>query len=167
MISSAPLSLSLSPPQRKVSGWAGGGTTGGKGNINLPCSSQPHSLFFCGFYARTSPPNFPKMALLIRNDVFSCFVFYGVLLVVKMYIIAIITGQVRLRKKVSAVPRTQGTHGRVISLSVWLSLMQMFVPLQRLLPIPRTRWDTEVCSTTERIPTWRDAGGERRESVEN
>lgn len=35
------------------------------------------------------------------DPVFSCFVFYGVLLVVKMYIIAIITGQVRLRKKVS------------------------------------------------------------------
>ena len=38
---------------------------------------------------------------MIRNEVFSCFVFYGVLLVVKMYIIAIITGQIRLRKKVS------------------------------------------------------------------
>lgn len=38
---------------------------------------------------------------MIRNEVFSCFVFYGVLLVIKMYIIAIITGQVRLRKKVS------------------------------------------------------------------
>lgn len=35
------------------------------------------------------------------DPVFSCFVFYGVLLVVKMYILAIITGQVRLRKKVS------------------------------------------------------------------
>lgn len=35
------------------------------------------------------------------DPVFSCFVFYGALLVVKMYIIAIITGQVRLRKKVS------------------------------------------------------------------
>lgn len=38
-------------------------------------------------------------AVMIRNEVFSCFVFYAVLLVVKMYVIAIITGQVRLRKK--------------------------------------------------------------------
>lgn len=37
----------------------------------------------------------------MKNQVFSCFVFYGVLLVMKMYIIAIITGQMRLRKKVS------------------------------------------------------------------
>lgn len=38
------------------------------------------------------------------DPVFSCFAFYGVLLVIKMYIIAIITGQVRLRKKVSWLP---------------------------------------------------------------
>lgn len=47
------------------------------------------------------------MSAMIRNEVFSCFVFYGVLLVLKMYIIAIITGQVRLRKKVSGCIREQ------------------------------------------------------------
>lgn len=41
---------------------------------------------------------------MIRNEVFSCFVFYAVLLVVKMYVIAVITGQVRLRKKVRGTP---------------------------------------------------------------
>lgn len=47
------------------------------------------------------------MAVIIRNEVFSCFVFYGVLLLLKMYIIAIITGQVRLRKKVSDYQRAE------------------------------------------------------------
>lgn len=37
---------------------------------------------------------------MITNEVFSCFAFYGALMVIKMYIIAIITGQVRLRRKV-------------------------------------------------------------------
>ncbi|XP_078128003.1 prostaglandin E synthase [Sander vitreus] len=51
------------------------------------------------------------MTDLIRNEVFSCFVFYGVLLVIKMYIIAIITGQVRLRKKAFANPEDALRHG--------------------------------------------------------
>ncbi|XP_034458928.1 prostaglandin E synthase [Hippoglossus hippoglossus] len=51
------------------------------------------------------------MAVMIRNEVFSCFVFYGVLLVVKMYILAIITGQVRLRKKAFANPEDSLRHG--------------------------------------------------------
>ena len=42
---------------------------------------------------------------MLGNPVFSCFVFYATLLILKMYIIAIITGQVRLRKKV----RLEGT----------------------------------------------------------
>ncbi|XP_053728144.1 prostaglandin E synthase [Synchiropus splendidus] len=48
---------------------------------------------------------------MIRNEVFSCFVFYAVLLVLKMYIIAIITGQVRLRKKAFANPEDALRHG--------------------------------------------------------
>uniref|UniRef100_A0A8C5EIK2 Uncharacterized protein n=1 Tax=Gouania willdenowi TaxID=441366 RepID=A0A8C5EIK2_GOUWI len=48
---------------------------------------------------------------MIRNEVFSCFVFYGVLLVVKMYVIAIITGQVRLRRKAFANPEDALRHG--------------------------------------------------------
>ncbi|XP_054469045.1 prostaglandin E synthase [Anoplopoma fimbria] len=51
------------------------------------------------------------MAVLIRNEVFSCFVFYGVLLVMKMYVIAIVTGQVRLRKKAFANPEDALRHG--------------------------------------------------------
>ncbi|XP_071768081.1 prostaglandin E synthase [Centroberyx gerrardi] len=49
--------------------------------------------------------------MMIRNEVFSCFVFYGVLLVVKMYVIAILTGQVRLRKKAFANPEDSLRHG--------------------------------------------------------
>ncbi|XP_010765665.1 prostaglandin E synthase [Notothenia coriiceps] len=51
------------------------------------------------------------MAFLTRNEVFSCFVFYAVLLVIKMYILAIITGQVRLRKKAFANPEDALRHG--------------------------------------------------------
>ncbi|XP_051269076.1 prostaglandin E synthase [Dicentrarchus labrax] len=51
------------------------------------------------------------MSVMIRNEVFSCFVFYGVLLVMKMYIIAVITGQVRLRKKAFANPEDALRHG--------------------------------------------------------
>ncbi|XP_071322792.1 prostaglandin E synthase [Trachinotus anak] len=63
----------------------------------------------------SSPPQHAPvetaMAVMIRNEVFSCFVFYGVLLVIKMYIIAIITGQVRLRKKAFANPEDALRHG--------------------------------------------------------
>jgi len=38
---------------------------------------------------------------MLGSDVLLCFIFYSTLLILKMYIIAIITGQVRLRKKVS------------------------------------------------------------------
>ncbi|XP_029024132.1 prostaglandin E synthase [Betta splendens] len=48
---------------------------------------------------------------MIRNEVFSCFLFYAVLLVIKMYVIAIITGQVRLRKKAFANPEDALRHG--------------------------------------------------------
>uniref|UniRef100_A0A3Q0QYD1 Prostaglandin E synthase n=1 Tax=Amphilophus citrinellus TaxID=61819 RepID=A0A3Q0QYD1_AMPCI len=48
---------------------------------------------------------------MLRNPVFSCFVFYGVLLVLKMYVIAVITGQVRLRKKAFANPEDALRHG--------------------------------------------------------
>ncbi|KAM6985446.1 prostaglandin E synthase [Aplochiton taeniatus] len=48
---------------------------------------------------------------MILNEVFSCFVFYSVLLVLKMYIVAIITGQLRLRKKAFANPEDALRHG--------------------------------------------------------
>ncbi|KAF3701861.1 Prostaglandin E synthase [Channa argus] len=51
------------------------------------------------------------MAGMISTEAFSCFVFYGVLLVIKMYIIAFITGQVRLRKKAFANPEDALRHG--------------------------------------------------------
>ncbi|XP_030641207.1 prostaglandin E synthase [Chanos chanos] len=48
---------------------------------------------------------------MLRNEVFACFAFYGTLLILKMYIIAIITGQVRLRKKAFANPEDALRHG--------------------------------------------------------
>ncbi|XP_077353720.1 prostaglandin E synthase [Festucalex cinctus] len=51
------------------------------------------------------------MAVMFRNVVFSCFVFYAVLLLLKMYVLAFITGQVRLRKKAFANPEDAMRHG--------------------------------------------------------
>ncbi|XP_016144998.1 prostaglandin E synthase-like isoform X1 [Sinocyclocheilus grahami] len=39
---------------------------------------------------------------MLGSDVLLCFIFYSTLLILKMYIIAIFTGQVRLRKRKSA-----------------------------------------------------------------
>ncbi|KAF7642139.1 hypothetical protein LDENG_00263920 [Lucifuga dentata] len=51
---------------------------------------------------------------MIRDEVFSCFVFYSVLLVLKMYILAIITGQLRLRKKAFVNPEDAMRHGGLL-----------------------------------------------------
>ncbi|MBN3297590.1 prostaglandin E synthase [Amia ocellicauda] len=48
---------------------------------------------------------------MLDNEVFASFVFYSALLVLKMYIVAIITGQVRLRKKAFANPEDALRHG--------------------------------------------------------
>ena len=99
---------------------------------------------------------------VIRNEAFSCFVFYGVLLVIKMYVIAIVTGQVRLRKKVSGSDLGPKRWKQRNLCTAELSLMQTFFLFpERLLQTRRTRWDTEVYSITERIHMWRDAGGKR------
>uniref|UniRef100_UPI00398E48E2 prostaglandin E synthase-like n=1 Tax=Pristiophorus japonicus TaxID=55135 RepID=UPI00398E48E2 len=44
------------------------------------------------------------MILNLKNEVFCSFVFYSVLSLIKMFAVAIITGQVRLRKKAFANP---------------------------------------------------------------
>lgn len=108
------------------------------------------------------------MTAMIRNEVFSCFVFYGVLLVLKMYVIAIITGQVRLRKKVSESESGE-RRNLILQISLgtsklWLMPSFLLFP-ERRLPTPRTRWDMEGCSFTERIHMWRGAGGERAERL--
>ncbi|KAK7896442.1 hypothetical protein WMY93_021767 [Mugilogobius chulae] len=53
------------------------------------------------------------MEALMNNEVFSCFVFYAVLLLLKMFIIAIIVGQLRLRRKAFANPEDALRHGGV------------------------------------------------------
>ncbi|TRY59527.1 hypothetical protein DNTS_012226 [Danionella cerebrum] len=50
---------------------------------------------------------------MLGNDVLLCFIFYSTLLISKMYVIAIITGQVRLRKKAFANPEDAVRHGGV------------------------------------------------------
>ncbi|XP_063000739.1 prostaglandin E synthase [Elgaria multicarinata webbii] len=50
---------------------------------------------------------------MMENEAFASFVFFGTLLVIKMYVLAIITGQVRLRKKAFANPEDAMRHGGV------------------------------------------------------
>ncbi|XP_023663634.1 prostaglandin E synthase [Paramormyrops kingsleyae] len=50
---------------------------------------------------------------MLDNKVFASFAFYSVLLIFKMYVIAVITGQVRLRKKAFANPEDALRHGGV------------------------------------------------------
>ncbi|XP_077140603.1 prostaglandin E synthase [Ranitomeya variabilis] len=49
----------------------------------------------------------------MENKVFLMFVFYSTLLIMKMYLLAIITGQIRLRKKAFANPEDAIRHGGV------------------------------------------------------
>ncbi|NXD14700.1 PTGES synthase, partial [Nothocercus nigrocapillus] len=51
---------------------------------------------------------FPKM---MENEVFMSFMFYSTVLILKMYVVAIITGQVRLRKKAFANPEDALRNG--------------------------------------------------------
>ncbi|XP_062816039.1 prostaglandin E synthase isoform X2 [Anolis carolinensis] len=47
----------------------------------------------------------------MENEAFASFLFFGTLLVLKMYAVAVITGQVRLRKKAFANPEDALRHG--------------------------------------------------------
>ncbi|XP_068105904.1 prostaglandin E synthase [Hyperolius riggenbachi] len=49
----------------------------------------------------------------MENEVFLSYVFYSTLLILKMYILAIITGQIRLRKKAFANPEDALRHGGI------------------------------------------------------
>ncbi|XP_068925467.1 prostaglandin E synthase isoform X3 [Petaurus breviceps papuanus] len=48
---------------------------------------------------------------MMDNEVFSNFLLYSTMLVIKMYLVAVITGQVRLRKKAFANPEDALKHG--------------------------------------------------------
>ncbi|NXN15236.1 PTGES synthase, partial [Indicator maculatus] len=52
--------------------------------------------------------SFPSM---LQNEVLLCFAFYSTILIVKMFVVAIITGQVRLRKKAFANPEDALRNG--------------------------------------------------------
>ncbi|XP_066579584.1 prostaglandin E synthase [Amia ocellicauda] len=51
------------------------------------------------------------MALDFSSEVFCCFAFYAMLLLLKMYFVAILTGQLRLRRKAFANPEDALRHG--------------------------------------------------------
>ncbi|XP_074871181.1 prostaglandin E synthase [Carettochelys insculpta] len=48
---------------------------------------------------------------MMENEVFASFTFYSTILILKMYVLAIITGQVRLRKKAFANPEDALRNG--------------------------------------------------------
>lgn len=92
----------------------GGGITDG---TKKPCPSGSLSLTDARLRALIRLQQSVQLtqtgAAMITNEVFSCFVFYAVLLVIKMYVIAIITGQVRLRKKVSDFELGESGSGEI------------------------------------------------------
>ncbi|XP_078502371.1 prostaglandin E synthase isoform X2 [Lissotriton helveticus] len=47
----------------------------------------------------------------MENRVFCCFAFYGAALVLKMYLLAVLTGQLRLRRKAFLNPEDAMRHG--------------------------------------------------------
>ncbi|KAM4695868.1 prostaglandin E synthase [Rhinophrynus dorsalis] len=49
----------------------------------------------------------------MENEVFSSFAFYSTLLIVKMYLLAVMTGQIRLRRKAFANPEDAMRHGGI------------------------------------------------------
>ncbi|XP_078272331.1 prostaglandin E synthase-like [Rhinoraja longicauda] len=51
------------------------------------------------------------MALNLQNDAFRSYIFYSAFLLLKMFVVAILTGQVRLRKKAFANPEDSLRHG--------------------------------------------------------
>ncbi|XP_020380079.1 prostaglandin E synthase-like [Rhincodon typus] len=53
------------------------------------------------------------MILNLTNEVFCSFVFYAVLLLIKMFALAVLTGQVRLRKKAFANPEDALRRGNL------------------------------------------------------
>lgn len=128
--------------------------------FTLTCRQQPQR-------SHQTPAELRRpLTAMINDEVFSCFVFYGVLLVLKMYIIAIITGQVRLRKKVSHFEwerereREQERRNLVWQLHLfhWCNFDFFFLSLSPSLPPktgfrqPRGRAETRRLAVSQRGP---------------
>ncbi|KAM6297219.1 prostaglandin E synthase [Aegotheles albertisi] len=74
----------------------------------LAPSHSPSKISAGSECCRRPSGTFPKM---IENKVFMSFTFYSTILILKMYVVAIITGQVRLRKKAFANPEDALRNG--------------------------------------------------------
>lgn len=57
----------------------------------------------------------PPSLEMVSGQVLPAFLLCSTLLVIKMYVVAIITGQVRLRKKVRAAPGTPQPRARALT----------------------------------------------------
>ncbi|XP_072739437.1 prostaglandin E synthase isoform X3 [Ciconia boyciana] len=96
-----PVSNCPDPPSRRKPGEAVFGT-----GQSLPAAQARSPLAVSAAGDRAAPS--PKM---MENAVFMSFTFYSTILILKMYVIAIITGQVRLRKKAFANPEDALRNG--------------------------------------------------------
>ncbi|KAM7087797.1 prostaglandin E synthase isoform 1-T1 [Ciconia maguari] len=104
-----PLSNCPDPPSRRKPGEAVFGT--GQAGVyfclqSLPAAQARSPLAVSAAGDRAAPS--PKM---MENAVFMSFTFYSTILILKMYVVAIITGQVRLRKKAFANPEDALRNG--------------------------------------------------------
>ncbi|XP_026716400.1 prostaglandin E synthase isoform X1 [Athene cunicularia] len=72
-----------------------------------PLTAQARSPLAASAAGDRAAPS-PKM---MENQVFMSFTFYSTILILKMYVVAIITGQVRLRKKAFANPEDALRNG--------------------------------------------------------
>ncbi|XP_075375869.1 uncharacterized protein LOC142418213 isoform X3 [Mycteria americana] len=77
-----------------------------RGFQSLPAAQARSPLAVSAVGDRAAPS--PKM---MENAVFMSFTFYSTILILKMYVVAIITGQVRLRKKAFANPEDALRNG--------------------------------------------------------
>ncbi|XP_059685023.1 LOW QUALITY PROTEIN: prostaglandin E synthase [Gavia stellata] len=85
-----------------------GGNAGAQLDVaESPLATQARSPLAVSAAGDRAAPS-PKM---MENKVFMSFTFYSTILILKMYVVAIITGQVRLRKKAFANPEDALRNG--------------------------------------------------------
>uniref|UniRef100_A0A8B9CVQ8 Prostaglandin E synthase n=1 Tax=Anser brachyrhynchus TaxID=132585 RepID=A0A8B9CVQ8_9AVES len=80
-------------------------------DINIYKSPRSPGRSSAGWKRCRRPGSSDPSPTMMENKVFLSFAFYGTVLIVKMYVVAIITGQVRLRKKAFANPEDALRNG--------------------------------------------------------
>ncbi|XP_035410925.2 prostaglandin E synthase isoform X1 [Cygnus atratus] len=96
-----------------IRGVAVGSRTEGARQHRLGAAESPRSpgRSSAGWKRCRRPGSSDPSPTMMENKVFLSFAFYSTILIVKMYVVAIITGQVRLRKKAFANPEDALRNG--------------------------------------------------------